>query len=131
MRGVPFTREQLLSGAVVVGDNPPPRTGLFTGAHDKELCDLLLCLLRPEAFGKALTAQHVNIAGVRSCIESWCKALLAPPSQEELSEREGTSTAANRIAGGPPLVAGGAIKKRSTVVETKKSAGKPSKPSRT
>src|SRR5262245_51303371 len=42
LRGIPFTREQLLSGAVVPGgDNPFPTSGPSTHDRDKAICDLL------------------------------------------------------------------------------------------
>ena len=46
MRGVPFTREQLLSAtAILGGDNPPPTSGPSTTKHDEQLCRLIQCLL--------------------------------------------------------------------------------------
>lgn len=93
MRGLPFTREQELSGAVVLGgDNPPPTSGPSTRTHDKQLCDLLECLLGPNALGRFLSEHNVDSNTVRVCIERWCKQRLAGPSEEELREREGTAT---------------------------------------
>lgn len=128
-RGVAFTREQLLSGAVVVGgDNPPPRTGPPANGHDKQLCELLECLLKPEAFGKVLAEHNVNPTAVRSCVDAWCKARLAPPSQEELREREGTSTATGQIpAAARP--AKGLVKEADSAAKSKKRGAKPPKPS--
>ncbi len=100
MRGVPFTREQELSGAVVLGgDNPPLTSGPSTRAHDKQLCDLLECLLGPNALGRFLSEHNVDPNAVRNCVERWCKQRLAGPSEEELREREGTSAVA-AVAGG-------------------------------
>ena len=46
MRGLPFTREQLLSGAVVPGGNNPfPTSGPSTRGQDEAMCQLLQCLL--------------------------------------------------------------------------------------
>jgi hypothetical protein len=93
LRGVPFMREQLLSGAVVIGgDNPPPTTGPSAQAQDKQLCELLECLLGPQALGRLLTEYKIDANAVRACVERWCKERLAPPSSQELSEREGTLT---------------------------------------
>ena len=94
MRGLPFTREQQLSGGVVLGgDNPPPRSGPSTHAADEQLCQLLECLLGPNALGRFLSEHNVDPNALRACIERWCKQRLAGPSAEELRQREGTSTA--------------------------------------
>ena len=90
MRGLPFTREQLLSGAVVPGgDNPFPKSGPSTRGQDAALCRLLQCLLRPEALGRLLAEQHVDPNSLLKCVESWCEIRLAPPSEEELRQRKG------------------------------------------
>lgn len=90
MRGLPFTREQLLSGAVVPGGNNPfPTSGPSTRGQDEALCQLLQCLLRPEAFGRLLVEHHVDPNSLQKCVESWCAVRLAPPSEEELRQREG------------------------------------------
>jgi hypothetical protein len=92
LRGVPFTREQLLSGATVIGgDNPPPTPGPSNKTCDRQLCDLLECLLGPQALGGLLTESKINPNAVRACVERWCKERLAPPSAQELREREGTA----------------------------------------
>jgi len=94
MRGLPFTREQQLSGAVVLGgDNPPPTSGPSRRGSDEALCQLLDCLLGPNALGRFLSEHNVDPNAVRGCIERWCKQRLAGPSAEELRQREGTSTA--------------------------------------
>jgi hypothetical protein len=91
MRGRPFTREQLLSAAVVLGgDNPPLRTTPGTKDHGRELCQLIECLLRPKSLGEFLMKQGIDPKAVQSCVETWCKARLAGPSAQELAEREGT-----------------------------------------
>src|SRR5262249_54678745 len=102
LRGIPFTREQLLSGAVVPGgDNPFPTSGPSTHDRDKAICDLLQCLLRPEALGRFLNEHKVDSNVVRGCIEQWCKARLAGPSEAELQAREGTSTASTIVPPSP------------------------------
>ncbi len=91
MRGLPFTREQHLSGAVVVGGNNPfPKSPPSTREQDEALCHLLECLLGPQALGRLLIAQHVDPAVLQKCVAAWCEARLAPPSAEELRQREGT-----------------------------------------
>ncbi|MCU1260904.1 MAG: common central of tyrosinase protein, partial [Bryobacterales bacterium] len=91
MRGVSFTREQLLSAtAILGGDNPLPTSGPSTKAHDEDLCKLLHCLLGPNSFGRLLAQHEIDPKAVLSCIETWCKARLAGPTAQELAEREGT-----------------------------------------
>jgi Mg-chelatase subunit ChlD len=90
MRGLPFTREQHLSGAVVPGgDAPSPRSDPSKREQDEALCRLLECLLGPDALGRLLTEQHIDPGLVQRCIAAWCRARLGPPSQEELRQREG------------------------------------------
>jgi len=90
MRGVPFTREQLLTGAAVPGGNNPfPTSGPSTRGQDEALCKLLHCLLSPDGFGRVLAAQHNDPNALRKCVEIWCASRLAPPSPEELRQREG------------------------------------------
>jgi Mg-chelatase subunit ChlD len=91
-RGIPFTREQLLSAtAILGGDNPPPSSGPSTKTEDAALCRLILCLLGPGAFGRFLTEHNVDPKAVSSCVETWCKSRLSGPTPQELAEREGTA----------------------------------------
>jgi hypothetical protein len=90
MRGLPFSREQLVSGAVVFGgDNPSPTSGPSTTKQDEALCKLLQCVLGPNALGRWLTEQHIDPGTLQKCVETWCAARLAPPTAEELRQREG------------------------------------------
>jgi len=92
MRGVPFTREHLLSAtAILGGDNPPPTSGPSTKGTDEALCRLIECLLGPKALGGFLAQHHIDPKAVQSCVQSWCKARLAGPTAQELAEREGTA----------------------------------------
>jgi hypothetical protein len=92
MHRVPFTREQSLSGAVVLGgDNPAPTSDPSARAHDKQLCDLLECLLTPEVLGRFLAQYNVDANAIRRCVEQWCKQRLGSPSAQEASEREGST----------------------------------------
>jgi Mg-chelatase subunit ChlD len=92
LRRVLFTREQWLSGAVVLGgDNPTPTSDPSTRAHDKELCELLECLLTPEVLGRFLAQYNIDANAVRRCIEQWCKQRLGSLSAQEASEREGST----------------------------------------
>jgi hypothetical protein len=92
MRGRSFTREQLLSGAVVAGgDNPSPTSDPSTRERDRQLCGLLECLLRPEVLGRFLIERNLDPNAVQGCIEQWCKDRLGGLSEQEIREREGTS----------------------------------------
>jgi hypothetical protein len=100
MRGLSFTREQQLSAGVVLGgDNPPLTSGPSTRKNDELLCQLLECLLGPNALGRLLSEHNVDPNAVRACIERWCKQRLAGPTEQELRQREGTSAA-------PPIASG-------------------------
>jgi hypothetical protein len=100
MRKVAFTREQLLSGAVVLGgDNPAPTSDPSTRAHDKQLCELLECLLSSNALGRFLAKNDVDFNALRRCLEQWCKQRLGPPSAQEASEREGSTVQPARSVG--------------------------------
>jgi Common central domain of tyrosinase/von Willebrand factor type A domain len=90
MRGVPFRREQLLSGAAVSGgDNPAPKSDPSSQANNEALCRLLECLLRPEALGRLLAEHHIDPGVVQKCVEVWCRTLATSASEEELHRREG------------------------------------------
>jgi hypothetical protein len=92
LRGLHFTREQDLTGSVVLGgDNPLVLSDPSTRGRDKQVCELLECLLRPEAFGRFLAEHNINPDAVRECIEQWCKERTGPPSEDEIRQREGTA----------------------------------------
>jgi hypothetical protein len=105
MRGRPFTREQFVCGTVVLGgDNPPPRSGPPGSTRDKDLCDLLDCLLQSDAFSRLLAEWHIDPEVARRCIAEWCKE--QPLSIEELEAREGTASVS---VDGPALAPGAMI----------------------
>jgi hypothetical protein len=90
MRGEPFTREQLLSAAVVRGgDRPPPRSDPSRDDEIRSLCALVACLLEPDRLGRVLERRGVDVARVRECVDAWCRRRLGPASAEELRAREG------------------------------------------
>ena len=97
LRGVPFTREQLLSGAVVLGgDNPAPTSDPAAGTHNAQLCKLLECLLRPEALGRLLKEHQVDPEVLQRCIKDWCEHQSRSLSVEQLREREGSTRPASQ-----------------------------------
>jgi hypothetical protein len=99
MRGLPFTREQQLSGAVVVGGDNPPPTCKPSAHGDQQLCQLLECILSPNALGRLLSQHNIDPNVIRACIERWCKQRQAGPSEEELRQREGTSVVEMPVGG--------------------------------
>jgi len=92
MRRVAFTREQLLSAAIVLGgDNPALTSDPSARAREKQFCDLLECLLTPEVLGRFLAQYNIDANAVRHCIEQWCKQRLGSMSAQEAREREGST----------------------------------------
>jgi len=77
LRGRPFTREHLLTGAVWQGgDNPPPTGQPDPGGGRDELCRLIACLLdgqviTPE-FEKRLREWGLNVDALRRCWKEYC-----------------------------------------------------------
>jgi hypothetical protein len=105
LRGLPFAREQNLTGSVVLGgDNPLIVSGPSGRGRDRQMCELFECLLRPEALGRFFAEHNINPDAVRGCIERWCKERLGSPSEEEIREREGTA-APPSAPGSPPATA--------------------------
>lgn len=92
LRGVPFTREHLLSGAVVLGgDRPAPTSDPTAGSHNAQLCELLDCLLRPEVLGRLLKEHQIDADVLQRCVKDWCQHRSGSPSIEQLTEREGST----------------------------------------
>jgi hypothetical protein len=92
-RGLPFTREQLLTAAAFRGgDSPWPTSDPSKADDKKQLCELLNCLLQPHALGRLLAEHHIDEKAVRACINRWCKPQQGKASEDELREREGTAT---------------------------------------
>jgi hypothetical protein len=90
-RGESFNREQLLTGVTIAGGNQPPPTTPPTDRHDAALCQLLECLLSDEGLGAVLERNRVNRATLQRCVLGFCAGQSAPPSEEELAQREGAS----------------------------------------
>jgi hypothetical protein len=82
LRGTPFTRERLLTGAVWHGGDDPFPTGTDDPRAGLLLCDLARCLTR-EAFAEALERLEVDPEVVLNCVERYCREL------ESLGEVEG------------------------------------------
>lgn len=71
--GVPFQREQTLTGAVYAGADTPPRTG---GGGSPSWCQLLKCLIQDQVLDRELLARlqkaGVNLEGLLKCLETQC-----------------------------------------------------------
>jgi hypothetical protein len=109
MRGFPFTRDRLLTGAVFVGGNNPSPTS--EPAKDSRLCDLLECLLERGALDGFMEKFSIDPDGLRRCLAEWCRARRVP-SEAEIREREGTSA----TVGQPVTAATGGLTEQ--IVET-------------
>jgi hypothetical protein len=75
-RGAAFTREQILNAAVFRGILDTP--GLPTdGVTKSDICHLLSCLLSEKnlapQFEESLKKQGISLAGIRKCMELFCK----------------------------------------------------------
>ena len=92
-RGTPFTREQILNAAVFRGipDVPIEPDG---GVSKADVCNLLACLLSSKNLTKEyeelLKKQGINLAGIRKCLELFCKD--AVPGTKPQGPRPATST---------------------------------------
>jgi hypothetical protein len=90
MRGLPFSREQQLSGAAVPGgDNTPQKSDTGTRMRDQALCGLLQCLLGPETLGRWFAEHNIDPGLIQKCVEKWCPSRLESPSDEEIRRLEG------------------------------------------
>jgi hypothetical protein len=105
LRGQPFTRERLATGAVVSGGDQPPRTSdPAAPGGSNDLCDLLDCLLDHGVLDSFLTEHKIDRDGVKRCIKHVCDQS-GRPTDTELREREGTATTEHRAATPPDLSA--------------------------
>jgi Common central domain of tyrosinase/von Willebrand factor type A domain len=91
MRGLPFTREQLLSAVTVRGGDQPPRTSESIGTWRRELCELLECLWAERSLQQFMAERNLDQAAVRKCLAAWC-ARPAPESAAALAERSAPSS---------------------------------------
>lgn len=88
-RGKPFTREQILTGAVFRGgDGPFPFGGPDPDGSHQALCRLLRCVLGERALAPALKRWEVDPHELERCLERYCRASQPP---REGSERRAFS----------------------------------------
>jgi hypothetical protein len=75
-RGVPFTREQLLTGAVFHEIRQPGGRPPSAGGKD-DLCRLLTCLLSEKTLSKAVEKRlkelGISVESIRHCVETYCR----------------------------------------------------------
>ena len=73
-RGLPFTREQLLTGAVWRGgDDKPPTVKDDLNRHDDRLCRLISCLLGSKGVIELLRRQGLDPEELRRCLSTYCR----------------------------------------------------------
>jgi hypothetical protein len=73
LRGVPFTREQLLTGAVWRGGNQPPPTQGDDPTHCNErFCQLLRCLLQVKGVREYFLEKGIDFDGLAKCLAAFC-----------------------------------------------------------
>ena len=94
LRGLPFTREQEVTGAVWKGGDNPSPSGKDDPYDPKErLCQLLACLFSQKVISpeleKRLTELGLNLDGLRRCMKEFC----ADPLSKMLEERLPSLTA--------------------------------------
>ncbi len=72
LRGTPFRREQLLTGAAIVGGDRPPVREAGRAEEAERLCRLLSCLLDEAGLGELLRERGID----EDALRSWPRALL-------------------------------------------------------
>jgi hypothetical protein len=73
-RGSPFTREQVLTGAVWRGgDDKPPEVKDDPNRYDERVCALITCLFRNRAILELLRKQGIDPAELRRCFSVFCR----------------------------------------------------------
>ena len=74
LRGNPFTREQSLTAAVWRGGNgTPPSGGDDPREHDRQLCNLLACLLNSGSVVDYLKRNGIDPGEIAKCIDVFCQ----------------------------------------------------------
>jgi hypothetical protein len=94
LRGLPFTREQLLTGAILHRGDQPPRTSDPAGNGD--LCELIGCLLEHGTLDAFLDEHKIDRDELRRCLKHVCgdSHELTPI---QIVEREGTGIPAQEV----------------------------------
>lgn len=88
MRGRPFTREQLLTGAVWRGgDQPPPTSDTDPRGRDERLCQLLLCLLKQDGVLRWLKQAGIEPQEIEKCVREFCAPMVTRRAPATLETR--------------------------------------------
>jgi hypothetical protein len=69
-RGLPFTREQALTGAVFAGGDQPP---VVTTDPADRLCEWLICLLNTDGIARLLKQHEIDPGELERCIATFCR----------------------------------------------------------
>jgi hypothetical protein len=72
MRGLPFTREQLLTGAVFRGGDDPIAPPEGTPPDDCH-CRLITCLLDDDGIQRYLKERGVDATSLKRCVDTCCR----------------------------------------------------------
>jgi Common central domain of tyrosinase len=73
MRGIPFTREQTLTGAVFPGGDNPGETTPGGPGGGEQLCCLLGCLLADPGVERFLKEKGIDAAALLRCVKKCCQ----------------------------------------------------------
>jgi hypothetical protein len=76
-RGLRFTREQQLTGAVFRGGDAPLPTDVDLKGGNATACDLLHCLLEQAGIRKLLEREQMDPESLRHCLNLFCKGRVA------------------------------------------------------
>ena len=88
LRGLPFTREQTLTGAVWRGgDDKPPSVHDDPKRDDERLCRLLACVLGNKGIFELLQRHGIDRDELRRCLAAYCRR----PSPAETPARPATT----------------------------------------
>ncbi len=101
LRGGPFTREQILTGAVWRGgDAPPPTRDGRPARSRRRLCELLRCLLEIDGIRERLKREEIDPDAIGRCLEIFCRADPPAPNREreDLLRRLGTAMGSREVA---------------------------------
>jgi Common central domain of tyrosinase/von Willebrand factor type A domain len=119
LRGLPFTRDRLITGAVFLGGNNPwPTSDPSRDDVQTRICDLLECLLDEGTLGRFFAQNDIDADALRRCVERWCKER-RDLSDEEVREREGIGTARQAEAVPPAALSPQVLETLTRLMETR------------